>query len=167
MVLISVIISIAAVVFRCSNIGAESDRALIEKNIRASIGWAITKDSLLLASVTAQDSGLFMFQPDSKSTIVGWYEFEKQFEFWMNPKFKATHFDINELRISISRSGDVAWFSAILNDLGEWDGRPIGWKDTRWTGVLEKRDGRWLIVQMHFSLASDKVAAEVAASTRK
>jgi hypothetical protein len=39
----------------------------------------------------------------------------------------------------------------------------IGWKDTRWTGVLEKRNGKWLIVQMHFSFASDKVAAEVKA----
>lgn len=27
----------------------------------------------------------------------------------------------------------------------------------RWTGVLEKRDGRWVIVQMHGSLEADKV----------
>jgi hypothetical protein len=56
----------------------------------------------------------------------------------------------------------VAWWACILDDLGEWDGRPIGWKDTRWTGVLEKRDGRWLIVQMHFSFAADLVRAAAA-----
>jgi len=29
--------------------------------------------------------------------------------------------------------------------------------------VLEKRDNKWLIVQMHFSFAADKIAAEVKA----
>jgi hypothetical protein len=78
----------------------------------------------------------------------------------MSPKFKATHFDLRNLRINFSRSGDVAWFSAILDDCGEWEGKPDCWKDTRWTGILEKRDGDWLIVQVHFSFASDKVLAE-------
>jgi len=35
--------------------------------------------------------------------------------------------------------------------------------DTRWTGVMEKRAGRWLIVQMHFSFDAAKVAARVKA----
>jgi hypothetical protein len=47
----------------------------------------------------------------------------------------------------------------MLDDLAEWDGKPTGWKDTRWTGVLEKRDGHWVIVQMHFSFASDRPKA--------
>jgi hypothetical protein len=51
-------------------------------------------------------------------------------------------------------------------DLGGWDGKPIGWKDTRWTGVLEKRDGKWVIVQMHFSSASDRVIAEAQGAAR-
>jgi ketosteroid isomerase-like protein len=71
----------------------------------------------------------------------------------------AVSTDVRDLRISFARSGDVAWFSAILDDLGEWDGKPVGWKDTRWTGVLERRDGRWVIVQMHFSFASDRTPA--------
>ena len=34
--------------------------------------------------------------------------------------------------------------------------RPASWEDTRWTGVLEKRDGRWVMVQQHFSIAKDR-----------
>jgi hypothetical protein len=34
-----------------------------------------------------------------------------------------------------------------------WDGQPANWENTRWTGVLEKRGGRWVIVQQHFSFA--------------
>jgi hypothetical protein len=42
----------------------------------------------------------------------------------------------------------------MLDDLGEWEGRPIGWKDTRWTGVLEKKEDKWRIVRIHFSFAT-------------
>ena len=81
----------------------------------------------------------------------------------MDPRFKATGFDIRDLRIDFSPLGDTAWWSCILDDLYEWEGRPGAWKDTRWTGVLEKRAGRWLIAQMHFSFASDKVIADAKA----
>jgi ketosteroid isomerase-like protein len=131
------------------------DKAAIEQMVRDSIGWAITKDRALAERVIAHDPDLFMFNPDSKSTS-GWDAFVKNFEFWMDPRFKATSFDVRDLRVTVSRSGDVAWYSAILDDLALWDGRPAGWKDTRWTGVLEKRRGAWVIVQMHFSFASDK-----------
>lgn len=129
------------------------DRAAAERTIRASIGWALTKDRPLLERIIAHDPGLFIFNPDSTS-VVGWDAFVENFDFWMDPRFKATYLDVRDLRVTFSRSGDVAWWSAILDDLGEWDGRPIGWKDTRWTGVLERRDERWVIVQMHFSFAS-------------
>jgi hypothetical protein len=47
----------------------------------------------------------------------------------------------------------VAWFYCILDDVNEWKGQPASWMNTRWTGVLEKRKEKWVIVQMHFSFA--------------
>jgi ketosteroid isomerase-like protein len=134
----------------------------IEKVIRDSIAWALTKDRPLMESTMAHDESLFIFNPTSEPTI-GWSRLETNFDFWMDPRFKATACEIWDMRIGVSRSGDVAWWSCMLNDLAEWDGNPAGWKDTRWTGVLEKRDGKWLIVQMHFSFAADKVAAQARA----
>jgi ketosteroid isomerase-like protein len=132
------------------------DRAVVEQTIRDSIGWALTKDRALLERVITHRADLFIFHPDSKSTVVGWEAFAKNFSFWLDPRFKATSFDVRELRVTFAGSGSVCWFSAVLDDLAEWDGKPTGWKDTRWTGVLEKRDGNWVIVQMHFSFASDR-----------
>ena len=142
------------------------ERAVVEQTIRDNIGWALTKDRAMAERTMAHDADLFIFNPDSTATI-GWAELVKNFDFWMDPRFKATKCDIRELRLNLSRSGDVAWWSAILDDLGEWDGKPIGWKDPRWTGVLEKRDGAWVIVQMHFSFASDKVRAAALAEAKK
>ncbi len=135
--------------------GPAGDRAAVEKAIRDSIGWALTKDRPLLESVIAHDPRLFIFNPDSQSTV-GWDAFLKLFDFWMDPRFKATSFDLRDLRVDFSRSGHVAWYSAVLDDLAEWDGQPGGWRDTRWTGVLEQRGGKWVVVQMHFSFASDR-----------
>ena len=160
-VFVSVFLVVLPAVVRAEVAGAaEPEAAAVERTIRASIGWAIQKDKQLLFDSVAQDADFFIFHPDSRSTIVGFESFRKLVEeVFMNPKFKATDFQLKDLRIRFAKAGGTAWFSALLDDHGEWDGRPTGWDDARWTGVLEKRDGRWVIVQMHFSLATDRAPA--------
>jgi len=139
----------------------QAEKAAIKEVIHNSIGWATDKDTDLLYRSVAQDAGFFIFHPDSRSTISGFEAFRAMVEkVFMNDAFKATGFEIRDLKITLSTSGTTAWFSAILDDHGEWDGKPSSWTDTRWTGVLEKRDNRWVIVQMHFSFASDLMNAE-------
>jgi ketosteroid isomerase-like protein len=134
----------------------DTEKAAIEQVIGNSIGWAANKDLDLLYRSLANDSSLFIFHPDNASTIVGFPAFKAMAEqFFMNPAFKAVGYSIRNLRITLSPSGDVAWYSAILDDRNEWNGRPASWFDTRWTGVLEKKGGNWKIVQMHFSFATD------------
>jgi ketosteroid isomerase-like protein len=133
----------------------ETERAAVARVVTDSIRWALTKDRALLEGVMAHDEDLFVLWTDSRSLTRGWTEFRKQFDTWMDPRFKATVTEIRDLRVHLSRSGDVAWYSATLDDLGEWDGRPVGDRDIRWTGVLEKRGGRWVVVQMHGSVAKD------------
>jgi ketosteroid isomerase-like protein len=134
----------------------KTDSIEIEKAIHDSIGWALTKDINRLFSIMAQDEDFFIFHPDSKSTIAGFTAFKEMGErVWMKDAFKATDFAIRELRINFSQSGTVAWYACFLDDHAEWNGKPGGWDNARWTGVLEKRDGKWVIVQMHFSFAQD------------
>ena len=132
------------------------ERQTVEQCIHDAIGWALTKDIDRLFSIVAQDEDFFIFHPDSKSTIVGFPAFKRMGErSWMNESFKAIDFAIRELRLNFSRSGEVAWYSCMLDDHAEWNGKPGGWDDCRWTGTLEKREGKWVIVQMHFSFAKD------------
>jgi len=130
-------------------------RRLIEKTVYDSIAWALTKDRARLERIIAHDDDYFSFHPRGLDGVHGYAEFERGFELWMDPRFEATSTNVRQFRSHLSSSGEVAWFSAILDDCYTWDGVPGCWKDTRLTGVLEKRDGRWQIVQMHFSFASD------------
>lgn len=132
-------------------------KAEISKVIHNSIGWAATKDKELIFNCFADDPELFWFSPRDDGTIHGYKAFVDLTEgFFMKNDFKAVRYEIKELHISLSQSGDVAWYHARLDDFNEWQGQPANWEDVRWTGILEKRDGRWVIVQMHFSDASDK-----------
>jgi ketosteroid isomerase-like protein len=141
---------------------SEKERLEVEKVIESSIGWALTKDRQRLLDAVSHDEDFFVFHPDSASTVTGYESFRAMVdEVFMDPRFKATDFKIKDLRIQCSPSGDAAWYSALLDDHGTWDGRPTGWDDARWTGVLEKRGGVWVLVQMHFSIAQDALSPEI------
>jgi ketosteroid isomerase-like protein len=130
----------------------QAEKARVEKVIRSSIEWAMTKNKDLSYSCFAHDSTLFWFSPDDAGTNRGFEDLKKTTEeVFMNPAFKAVGSEFNDLTVHLSRGGDVAWYSCRLNDRNTWNGQPANWEDVRWTGVLEKQDGKWVIVQMHFS----------------
>lgn len=137
---------------RAAGLGGE-DLKQIEQSIRASIGWAKNKDLALLYKTIANDPDFLEVHPDG-NVVKGFEEFKKAERIWMSPDFKAVRYEIRDLRIKTSKPGDVAWFFCILDDMNEWKGQPANWENTRWTGVLEKRDGGWVMVQQHFSFAS-------------
>jgi ketosteroid isomerase-like protein len=130
-----------------------SERQQVEQTIHNSIGWAKTKDIGLLYSIIANDTNYIEVDPGDR-IVKGFQDFKKAEDFWMSEDFKAIRYTISDLQITFSESGDVAWFFCFLDDINEWKGQPANWENTRWTGVLEKRENTWIIVQMHFSFAS-------------
>jgi len=124
----------------------------IAKAVDSGIGWAKNKDLDLLFNVIYQDSSYLSVHPTDK-VVRGFEEFKKSVPIWMSPNFKYVRHELKDLTISISQSGDAAWFYCNLDDLNTWKGQPANWENVRWTGVLENREGRWIIVQQHFSFA--------------
>ena len=127
------------------------EKKIIEQVINDNIGWALNKNLDLLYSTLKRDSTLLIVNPDA-SMIEGIKEVEETANsFWMDTRFKATHSEVKNLRITISTSGDAAWYFCYLDDFGDWDGREYRWENARWTGALEKINGNWVICQMHIS----------------
>ena len=126
----------------------------VEKAIRGCIGWAKDKDFTMLYGIIANDSNYLEVDPENR-VVKGFSEFKKAEKFWGSPDFKAIRYEIRDLVVTISKSGEVAWFYCILDDINEWKGEPANWENTRWTGVLEKREGKWKMAQQHFSFAKE------------
>ena len=134
----------------------EEEKAKIQQVIEGSIKWALTKDKDYLFSLMCQDSNLFFFNPDNAGNIRGFEAFRELTEnVFMNDAFKAISSEVKDMRIQISQGGDVAWWACVLYDYGEWNGKPANWEGVRWTGVTEKRNGKWIIMQMHFSFPTE------------
>ena len=129
-----------------------AERAKVEQTIRNNLGWAPAKDFELLESTICLDSTYLVVNPTDRVAI-GEDDFRSNEEFFRSPDFQAVGFEISDLRITFSKSGDVAWYYCHLNDWNRWRGQPANWENARWTGVLEKIDGAWRIRQMHFSYA--------------
>ena len=132
----------------------DSDREIVARTISSCIGWFKDKDFDLLFSVVAHDSNYLSVHPTDR-VIRGFDEFEKNSEIFKNPDFQYVRHELKDLTINVSQSGTVAWYYCILDDINSWKGQPANWENARWTGVLEKRDGRWVIVQQHFSFAKE------------
>lgn len=142
-----------------SEIDIEAEKTQIAKVVKNSIAWAVTKDKDLLYSCFDQSEKLFYFSPDDAGTIEGFKAFTNLTEnFFMHEDFKAISSKVREIKINLSKSGEVAWYSARLDDYNEWKGQPANWEDVRWTGVLEKQENKWVLVQMHFSFSAEQMA---------
>jgi hypothetical protein len=160
-VLITVIIVIISCKDRLVSEISEADPlkeyVTVDKVIHNAICWAMTKDAATLFSTFIPDSTLFIFSPDSASTITDFRAIRELADnVWMTEHFKALECNIRDMRIQFSKGGDVAWYSCYLDDISEWDGQRSGWQNVRWTGVLEKKGGSWLIMQMHFSYPEER-----------
>ncbi|MDD3803952.1 MAG: nuclear transport factor 2 family protein, partial [bacterium] len=118
----------------------------VYKVIEDSIGWAETKDTELLYSCFSHDENLFWFTPESNGTLKGFDNFVSQVNsFFLDKRFKSIGHEIRDMKIDFSKNSDVAWWSCMLDDINEWDKKRSSWINVRWTGVLEKREGRWVI----------------------
>ena len=152
------ILSLSLIITGCKNqkkmINKEAEIQEISRVIDSAIGWFRTKDFDLSFNTFARDSNFLEVHPDGK-VVKGFAQFKKNSEIFKNPEFLYVRHEIWDQKINLSRNGDTAWFFCMLNDISTWKGQEVGWKNTRWTGTLEKRDGRWVIVQQHFSFAAE------------
>ena len=132
-----------------------SEYEAVKKAIEQSIGWAVEKD--FDAMFRLWDDNMFHFWLFSNSLVVGLDSFKIYAEQWRDPDFRGTRFQLKDLRIVFSRSGDVAWYSCFLDDCGSYKGKESCLENVFQTGVLEKRAGLWAHMLMHGSYPVDKI----------
>ena len=132
----------------------EAERKEIARVISNVIGWAKDKNLDLFYGSIANDEDYVSVTPGAR-VIKRFEDVKQNVPFWMSPDFKYVRHELKELEITFARCGTVAWFYCVLDDINNWKGEPASWENTRWTGVVEKRDGKWMVVAQHFSFAKN------------
>jgi ketosteroid isomerase-like protein len=118
-----------------------------------------SEDMAAFDRVFAHDADAVSFGTDAAERFVGYDALRKSVEAQF-ASFDGSKLTVRDEVVKASRGGDAAWFSEVV----DWDtkagGQPVNLKGCRFTGVLEKRDGAWKVVQFHASMPVQGQAAQ-------
>lgn len=132
------------------NIEKEEIALVLEKYVIANEDQRID----LVEEIWADDENIVAIGTSSDEILAGWKAIkrtiQKQFD-----TFSNTYISLTNQKINVNNTGNTAWFSAILNYNFIRDTIPMSYEGIRYTGVLERRGGKWVIVQSHMSIPAN------------
>lgn len=112
------------------------------------------QDFSIIERIWAEEDDIAMIGTDSDELLVGWHEIraaiQHQFE-----AFENTYVSVNNQKIHLSETGQIAWFYETLNYNFIYNGEAMSFEGIRFTGVLKKNNGNWEIVQGHLSIPAE------------
>jgi hypothetical protein len=109
----------------------------------------------MIDEIWANDSLVYSIGTDRHDVFVGFdalrKKFSEQFE-----RFENTFISSRDQVIYVHPQCETAWFSEVLQYNYTQGPKAKEYPDLRFTGFLEKRDGKWAIIQTHLSAPDDK-----------
>jgi uncharacterized protein (TIGR02246 family) len=138
---------VVAILDAAESSDAKSVRAVLDQYIRA---WQ-AGDVPALAVTMARDPDTVVIGTDAAEYLVGWPAVESSLRKQLGT-FEGTKVSSRDRRITLGRSGTVAWVSELWDITTRAGGESVALSGMRASHVLEKRDGKWLIVHAHYSM---------------
>lgn len=109
------------------------------------------QDMDLVQEIWASEPDIKVFGTNSDEKIIGWEQIrstlQRQFD-----SFDDTYISVRDQVVDVNETGNTAWFSEIMNYNYIYQGEAKQFEGIRFTGVLNKKDGEWFIVQSHISI---------------
>ncbi|WP_242130915.1 nuclear transport factor 2 family protein [Aestuariivivens marinum] len=145
-------LSILFLLFSCTTkVDSDNEKTDVIEAINQLYRSFENKDIDLMSEIMAHDESMLSFGTGISDLHNSWSEWRKnhiaQFE-----GFDKAEIYSKKMNIYLSQNCDVAWFA----DVNDWilviDNENIQLSDIRITGVLEKRNNSWKIVQIHASV---------------
>ncbi len=108
----------------------------------------------LIESIWAANESIVLIGTNSDEKLVGWTKINEaikhQFE-----AFTDTYIVVSEQNIRLNESATTAWFNEVMNYNFIFNEEAKSFSGVRFTGVLEKINGKWLFVQGHLSIPAE------------
>ena len=129
----------------------EAEKALI-KSVLDNYVASIEKEDLdLYAKCVAHDADMVNFGAMG-DPIIGWEALKKVIE-GQNAALSETKISVSDLKIHVSENGKNGWATCLWDLNAKMGGNPVSFP-VRCTWLLEKREGGWVIVHFHKSMAT-------------
>lgn len=150
--LLIITLPILCLFFSCTpKIDSETEKSDVTEVVNRLYKSFEDKDIDLMSEVMAHDENMLSFGTSLSDIHNSWTEWREnhiaQFEAFDKAKINSKN-----MNVYLSQNSNVAWFA----DVSDWtltiDNENIQMKDIRITGVLEKRNNAWKIVQIHASV---------------
>ena len=109
------------------------------------------EDFATVEQIWAPDNDIILFGTEGDEQMVGIDEIRKAMSRQFN-ELENTLINISEQKIKLGKDGHIAWFSEVLDYNFIYEGENMVFEGIRFTGVMEKRDGHWKLVQGHLSV---------------
>lgn len=158
----SLLVIVAVLLSHCScapHLDLDNEKVQVKAVLDQMIKASETEDMGLLSQVYAHDDDMVIFGTDASERLIGWDALkalmQKQFDATANSQL-----NVRDEVIHVHQSGKTAWFSETIDWELTADGQTVQLEGLRATGVLEKRNGNWVIVQLHYSIPVASQAVE-------
>ena len=156
---IIVILTLIVVVSSCHNNKTEKKETINIDQERENVALVLEKyvianerqDIDLVKEIWANSPDIVVFGTSGDDKYVGWSQIHDVMQRQFN-SFQETYISVRDQVIEVSETGKTAWFSEVMNYNYIYQGEPKQYEGLRFTGVLEKIDGDWYIVQSHMSV---------------
>ncbi len=129
---------------------SEQDKGEVNALLNKYILAFRTRSLALASEVYAHDGDLVVYGSNPSDRRLGWSQTEEYLKQYF-ATVDSIEIVLKERKIKVHESGDVAWFAQVLAWKEIEEGRTYTMDGLRITGVLEKRDQGWVIVQLHAS----------------
>jgi hypothetical protein len=105
----------------------------------------------LLSEIMSHDEDMINFGSDASEYFIGWNAMKTSIE-EMLPLMSNIQIEVRDQKIKISENADFAWFTEIWDWNLSIDGNQVSIPGQRLSGVLQKKNGVWQMVQFHNSV---------------
>ena len=143
---------------------APAENTELEATVRALVRANAEKDLTTLSKLMAHDADIVSYSIGGRK-YVGWPDLERD----MKEEFaNATALELRISELKVWSKGDIGWYTmelAYARIFGHGQDQQRAVMPLRETGVLERRNGRWVLLSWHESFRSASDAMPVDART--
>ncbi|RLD35445.1 MAG: hypothetical protein DRI88_00055 [Bacteroidetes bacterium] len=149
------VLVILVVMSSCSNCNKEfslmDETLAIENVLDKYIVANETQNFELIQEIWAPNADIILYGTDSDERLMGWINIKNAIKEQFS-HITDTYISASDQFIKLNCTGNTAWFAETLNYNFVYSDKAQSYEGLRFTGVLEKMDGEWKLVQAHLSL---------------